>query len=179
MTHLSTNNNIHDEFRNNNVLKFNNIFNNITKSRKLEQTIFNYSIILSKKKNIKRTWDNTIFKRLYLFKIISIYSNLKKDSYIKNNQLIDNIEKDIIKIEDIANLNIYEIYPDNWKQLLDDKSKRDKIKFELKQESMTDQYKCNKCGSRATSYYEVQTRSADEPMTTFITCLNCNCRWKQ
>ena len=42
MTNLSTNNNIHDEFRNNNVLKFNNIFNNITKSRKLEQTIFNY-----------------------------------------------------------------------------------------------------------------------------------------
>ena len=39
--------------------------------------------------------------------------------------------------------------------------------------------KCRKCGSRSTSYYEVQTRSADEPMTQFITCLDCNNRWKQ
>ena len=44
---------------------------------------------------------------------------------------------------------------------------------------MTDAFKCRKCGSRSTSYYEVQTRSADEPMTQFITCLNCGNRWKQ
>jgi hypothetical protein len=27
-------------------------------------------------------------------------------------------------------------------------------------------------------YYQMQTRSADEPMTTFVSCLNCNNRWK-
>ena len=59
------------------------------------------------------------------------------------------------------------------------KSKRDKIKYELKPEAMTNLFKCRRCGSRETSYYEVQTRSADEPMTQFITCLQCNNRWKQ
>ena len=44
---------------------------------------------------------------------------------------------------------------------------------------MTDQFKCSGRFSRSCSYYEVQTRSADEPMTQFITCLNCKNRWKQ
>lgn len=37
---------------------------------------------------------------------------------------------------------------------------------------------CKKCKSRKTTYYQMQTRSADEPMTTYVTCLNCNQKWK-
>ncbi|KAL9686554.1 hypothetical protein QQ045_030946 [Rhodiola kirilowii] len=44
--------------------------------------------------------------------------------------------------------------------------------------STTDQFKCSKCGQRKTTYYQMQTRSADEPMTTFVTCVNCNSHWK-
>ena len=64
-------------------------------------------------------------------------------------------------------------------ELLDKKIKRDKLKYEMKPTAMTDQFKCRKCSSRSCSYYEVQTRSADEPMTQFITCLDCKNRWKQ
>jgi DNA-directed RNA polymerase subunit M/transcription elongation factor TFIIS len=39
-------------------------------------------------------------------------------------------------------------------------------------------FKCSKCKSQKTTYYQMQTRSADEPMTTFVTCLNCSKRWK-
>ena len=39
-------------------------------------------------------------------------------------------------------------------------------------------FKCGKCKSTKTTYYQMQTRSADEPMTTFVTCLNCTKRWK-
>ncbi|XXG40033.1 hypothetical protein AAC387_Pa01g0846 [Persea americana] len=42
----------------------------------------------------------------------------------------------------------------------------------------TDQFKCSRCGQRKTTYYQLQTRSADEPMTTFVTCVNCNKHWK-
>ena len=55
----------------------------------------------------------------------------------------------------------------------------DELKYKLKPEAMTDQFKCGKCYNRSCSYYEVQTRSADEPMTQFITCLVCKNRWKQ
>jgi len=44
--------------------------------------------------------------------------------------------------------------------------------------SSTDQFKCGKCKQRKCTYYQMQTRSADEPMTTFVTCTNCNNRWK-
>ena len=62
---------------------------------------------------------------------------------------------------------------------MDNKYKRDKYLYEEKQEAMTDQFKCGRCKSRECTYYELQTRSADEAMTTFITCLKCGNRWKQ
>ena len=39
-------------------------------------------------------------------------------------------------------------------------------------------FKCGKCKTYKTTYTQAQTRSADEPMTTFVLCLNCNNRWK-
>lgn len=34
-------------------------------------------------------------------------------------------------------------------------------------------YTCSKCKGKKTTFYEQQTRSADEPMTTFVQCLEC------
>ncbi|KAI8899383.1 transcription factor S-II, central domain-containing protein [Globomyces pollinis-pini] len=42
----------------------------------------------------------------------------------------------------------------------------------------TDMFKCGKCKGRRATYYQMQTRSADEPMTTFVTCTICYNRWK-
>ena len=168
-----------DELRHKFVCLIDNLIQNNSLSKKIEQSIYNYSIQTSKEKNIKRNWKNPFFKNLYISKVRSIYSNLKSDSYIQNNQLLEHIKQDNIKPNKIGNLSVYEIYPDNWTELLNIKSKRDKIKYELKPEAMTDLFKCGKCGSRETSYYEVQTRSADEPMTQFITCLTCKNHWKQ
>jgi DNA-directed RNA polymerase subunit M/transcription elongation factor TFIIS len=38
--------------------------------------------------------------------------------------------------------------------------------------------KCGKCKGKKTTYYQMQTRSADEPMTTFVTCHDCGNKWK-
>ena len=56
---------------------------------------------------------------------------------------------------------------------------KEKLLYEQKAEAMTDQFKCGRCKSKKCTYYELQTRSADEAMTIFITCLNCGNRWKQ
>jgi len=45
-------------------------------------------------------------------------------------------------------------------------------------EATTNMFKCNKCKQRECTYYQLQTRSADEPMTTFVTCTYCGNRWK-
>jgi DNA-directed RNA polymerase subunit M/transcription elongation factor TFIIS len=39
-------------------------------------------------------------------------------------------------------------------------------------------FKCRKCKSKKTSYYQMQTRSADEPMTTYVHCIECGLKWK-
>jgi len=46
------------------------------------------------------------------------------------------------------------------------------------QEAETSAFQCSKCKQRKCRYRQAQTRSADEPMTTFVTCVNCNHRWK-
>lgn len=39
-------------------------------------------------------------------------------------------------------------------------------------------FKCNRCGSRRTVSSQKQIRSADEPMTVTVTCLQCSLTWK-
>ena len=171
--------NKNDSKRNRMVQYIYNVMDDIIISRKIEKGIYNYVIRVSKEKNIQRSWENPMFNNLYKSKVLSVYSNIDKTSYIKNNQLIESIKNNKINPEKVGFLSVYDTFPDNWKDLLNIKSKRDKIKYELKPEAMTNLFKCRKCGSRETSYYEVQTRSADEPMTQFITCLSCSNRWRQ
>ncbi|XP_061452092.1 transcription elongation factor A protein 3 isoform X2 [Rhineura floridana] len=42
----------------------------------------------------------------------------------------------------------------------------------------TDLFQCGKCKKKNCTYNQVQTRSADEPMTTFVLCNECGNRWK-
>jgi transcription elongation factor S-II len=46
------------------------------------------------------------------------------------------------------------------------------------QRSVSDQLTCGKCGQKKVTYTQAQTRSADEPMTTFCACENCGHLWK-
>ncbi|GME90651.1 unnamed protein product [[Candida] boidinii] len=48
----------------------------------------------------------------------------------------------------------------------------------VEKKAVTDRFVCGKCKKREVSYYQMQTRSADEPLTTFCTCENCGNRWK-
>jgi len=43
---------------------------------------------------------------------------------------------------------------------------------------LTGMFTCGKCKGVKTTYFQMQTRSSDEPMTTFVSCLTCNNRWK-
>tara|TARA_B100001093_G_C26823685_1_gene1013057 strand:+ start:364 stop:894 length:531 start_codon:yes stop_codon:yes gene_type:complete len=176
---MSLYSNDNDEHRMKMVIKFDQLINDIKISKNIEKSIYNYIIEVSKNRDIIRSWKNKVFYNLYINKSLSIYINLNKKSYIKNDYLFDKIKSNKIDPKNIAKLSVYDIYPDNWKDLMDKKSKMDELKYKLKPEAMTDQFKCRKCFSRSCSYYEVQTRSADEPMTQFITCLQCKNRWKQ
>lgn len=48
----------------------------------------------------------------------------------------------------------------------------------MPEKSISEELKCGKCGQKKVSYSQAQTRSADEPMTTFCECTVCGNRWK-
>jgi transcription elongation factor S-II len=58
------------------------------------------------------------------------------------------------------------------------KENMDKAMVAQEEKSVSTALQCGKCGQRKVSYTQAQTRSADEPMTTFCECLNCGNRWK-
>ena len=167
------------EVRVNNKKLLNNVINNDVITKKIEASIYNFTLDVCNKKKVPKRWDNQVFRKIYINKSRSLYSNIKGDSYIGNNNLKGKIFNNEIAVDSIANFTYQELFPEHWKKLLDEKYKRDKSIYEDTAEAMTDQFKCGRCKSRNCVYYEMQTRSADEGMTIFITCLNCGNRWKQ
>ena len=192
-------NNITEEVsnpRNYTLLKFNEILKNASKSKNLEISIFNWTIKYIKNNKIepqviKRgkvntinnntlSWTNNRFKRMYLSKYRSILFNLKN----KNNPIfLENVMKNIIPTHQIVNMKPEEIYPELWENIFQNEIKKNVLRLknegkELEQ-AVEGQYTCGKCKCKKISYYELQTRSADEPMTAFFTCLNCKNHWKE
>lgn len=60
------------------------------------------------------------------------------------------------------------MFPERWKELEDAKMIKQFSALDVMDEGATDQYECRKCHERKCTYIEVQTRSADEPMTVFV-----------
>lgn len=144
----------------------------------IEKGIYNKTIRYADEKNIVKKWENSIFTQMYKQFSIQVYSNLKQDSYIQNSRLFDRLIDGEFQPYDLASMEPQYLFPEHWKPLLDEKTKRDRTLYEINKEMATDIYTCGRCKKKECTYYQLQTRSADEPMTTFVTCLNCGKRWK-
>lgn len=111
------------------------------------------------------------------FKYRSIMFNLKDGN---NPDLRRKVLLGEIKPERLVTMPPDEMASEKRKQ--ENKQIKEKALFECERggaaKATTDQFKCGRCGQRKTTYYQLQTRSADEPMTTFVTCVNCNNHWK-
>lgn len=160
-------------FRNNIQQKLNTILCNEVNSRNLEKGIYNYSLKEATNRKIIKKWDNVFFVQIYIDRVRSIYLNISNNKY-----LLESLDKNEIKAHQIAFMTHQELNPEKWVKLIQEKMKRDKYKYETNLEAATDTFKCRKCHSNKCTYYQMQTRSADEPMTTFVTCIDCGNRWK-
>lgn len=157
-----------------NTCKMNNL-----DARKIEMSIYNYAIKNATSNYIFSNWDNQDFINIYVNKSKSLISNLCKEYGVNNNQISSILKKKKTKLEKIGELSYYELFPKNWQGILDEKIKIEKMKKEAIEASATDMFKCFKCYKRKCTYFELQTRSADEPMTIFISCLECGNKWKE
>ena len=143
-----------------------------TMSTNLERGIYNFIIQKATSEQIVKKWSNPYFVQIYTDHARSIYINLGVNSIRKA------ILSRAIKAQYFPFMTHQEMIPENWSSLLEQKRIHDKNKYEVHLEASTDNFLCYKCKSRECTYYQMQTRSADEPMTTFVTCIKCGNRWK-
>lgn len=144
----------------------------------IERSIFNHALVMynmmDHDKN--KVWDNK-FKYLYIDKAVSLYSNLDPNNNVGNKRLIYKVLSGEVYPKDLGGMSYKELFPEKYTgyQCIIDKTTDLKASEEVDNDGM---FRCNKCKSYRTTYYQLQTRSADEPLTTFVTCHNCDKKWK-
>ena len=164
------------EFRENVCIKLGQLLDNKLSAQSIEnmeKSICNYCIKNAGERTIVKKWDNPFFVQIYLDRLRSIYLNIKQSPEFK-----ERLIKKEIKAHEVGGLTHQDMAPTKWQKLIEDKKIRDENKYVTKLEASTDNFTCRKCKSKKCTYYQMQTRSADEPMTTFVTCLDCGSRWK-
>ncbi|XP_030277847.1 transcription elongation factor A protein 2 isoform X4 [Sparus aurata] len=113
----------------------------------------------------------------YKTRLRSRISNLKdqKNPDLRRNVLCGNISP-----HRIASMTAEEMASAELKQIRENLTKESIREHQLSKVggTETDMFICNKCHGKSCSYTQVQTRSADEPMTTFVLCNSCGNRWK-
>ena len=169
-----------DTLRQTIVSKFEEVLNDGKKASNLEKSVFNASISSAKEKCIERSWENSAFKKLYTSKARSILFNIKND---KNSDFTDKIRSGELKVSKVPHMSSVKMFPALYEPIIENLKQREFIRMAReaaanRPEQGCGMFKCDKCGKYNTTYYSLQIRGADEPMTNFITCLECNNRWK-
>lgn len=139
----------------------------------MEKGVYNAAIEFCKEKGYPLKWSDSNFTRNYSINARKILANI---SYTKNAAVLkEKIKDGVIEPYHLAKMTREQLNPELWEALRTKSLNQVIFKQEVQEDGM---FKCNKCKSMKTVYYQMQTRSADEPMTTYVTCTNCNFKWK-
>jgi len=144
----------------------------------LEIGIFNASLDYAISQNIHLSWNSNAFINIYINISRAIYSNLLETSYLQNKNLIIRLKNKDFLPHQLAYMSKEELFPEKWTTIIEKHNRKLKEAYENKQVSMTDSIKCGKCKKNKISYQELQTRSGDESMTIFFTCITCGNKWR-
>ena len=151
------------------------ILDNGPMSENMEKACLNACLKLGRKKNIICRWENKTFLMLYINKVKQVLYNIDPNN---STYIYDKLKNKEIKSYDVPFMTHQELNPQIWEPIIKEKIKRDKSRYEINMEAATEEFTCYRCGKNKCTYYELQTRSADEPMTTYVSCLNCGNHWK-
>ena len=112
----------------------------------------------------KMQLDSSLYEGVYDEKLNDVVNNLE------NGNIVERVAAEGILPYNLPYMSPSELDPENWEREINRlKLAEDKVK----NMATTDRYPCGRCGARKATVKQLQTRSCDEPMTTFITCQNC------
>jgi len=152
--------------------KLNLLLKDIDTSVKIEASIFEFSYDYILNNSI----SENLFSYIYEDKLGELLANLDKNSHLENKDLASRIENKTLDAQQLAFYKPHDINPKRW---VDQVRKRDMKEYNKNHIETTDIYTCGRCGGKKCTQYQMQTRSIDEPMTTFVTCLTCGKSFKK
>ena len=139
----------------------------------LENAILDRCIRECIKHGVDVTWTNPGFWNHYRGRCIQFYENMRLTP-----EWVTKLNSSEIAPQDFAELSAVDLCPKRWKARIEAQIEKDKHLYSNTGAASIYFY-CSGCKKKSKcDYYQLQTRSADEPMTTFVTCLECDRRWK-
>ena len=133
-------------------------------SEDIETAILNRCISEAQKWFIDIDWENPVFKEMYRCRAIQLYkykdlaATMTPQEFVETNAVDQN--------------------PRRWREIMEQTIEKEKAMYN-REKTASIYLHCSSCKRKTKcDYYQLQTRSADEPMTTFVTCLECHKKWK-
>ena len=143
--------------------------------KNIEVGIYLYTLKECDRRKVIKKWNNNLFVTLYVDRWRSLYINLNVNKQLVE-EFINNHDKEKWK-SFILNCTHYDMCPNKWSKLINKKIERDNNKYS-NDFIANSEFTCGKCKSNKCTHYQLQTRSSDEPMTTFVNCQECGHRWR-
>lgn len=146
---------------------------------RLEQATYNWLLRTCERDGIPRYWEDAKLRYRYTTKALSIAANLGRDGGALRARLLDPADEGVTPRR-LVDMTPQEMRPEFWEEQYEKT-----MKHQLRRESPLNlddvpdgAFTCGKCREKKTVYRCVQIRSADEPMTVFVSCLKCRENWK-
>lgn len=147
-------------------------------ARDLEIVTWNSTIATCDRDGIPLYWDEPRFRFRYTTRVLSLAFNLRKNDRLRA-RLLDPRDRGVT-CKKLVHMTPQQMCPEMWEETYQRVAVR-----QLRRECRTHAadapdgaYTCRRCKSAKTVYTAMQIRSADEPMTVFVTCLTCGKNWK-
>ena len=149
------------EIRTRAVDMLNAVVGDIRTAKLLEKATWNHAVMFCKKNDLALNWDNAAFRNAYTQKVLGVrYIVRDRPEVLEKYMELDPTLKAFM------NAKPHELCPDKWEKAFEDAARK-ALRFTdasaMDPELMPDGILVCRCGSKKTSYYEMQTRSADEP----------------
>ena len=187
-------------------------------ARNCERSVYNWAVQETREMQDDPSWENRLFRWRYKQKAFGLLRELERGPEVATElkvagdwvtlglsivpQLVKRIQRKELDSKNLARYEPDVLWPEGpyAKKAFDIKSRDLMMEAaKAKGEEYTGMFTCGRCKSKRTTFYLLQTRSADEPMvsslllflvlfaprtnapalqTAFITCMSCGNRWK-
>lgn len=187
-------------------------------AKNIEKAAWLWAVEETRSNNEKAAFENRLLRQRYKQKIIQLMTELTREPVVAATldvkggrvkltcEVMPQLKRRLLRREvasqDLVTMKPEQLWPNGpWSRTMLKLREKEMAmeKMRAKEENYTGLFKCGKCKSVKTTYYQMQTRSADEPMvstpaawfllltlllttlssqTTYVTCTDCNNRWK-